>query len=395
MAARKRRRDRSQTPLGQEYARLASWQTADPLHDTFHASRTIRADDLAVWVASVGEARHPLLPPGTRPNPVVVGDSVLYSTFSPGSIVAFDWGTGAARWTCPLEYYGHPVTPGPPGSGLVYGGTCRELLAVEAGTGRVVWAFCPCGRKGETIYSSPAVDGDRLFVGDRRGHLHCLDAATGQPVWRVLTSRAANNDVNSSPVVSGGVVAVGTNARLAAGYEAATGRPVWRHRLDGPCTNVVAAGGGAAAFWTSGSAYLLSVASGAVLGRWRRRGHCVDHVCVAGDLTLAVTRRLWGRDGETWPVAELRAYRGATAVYGLTYPRWAMAAVRYEPGTGRVYEATSHGLGILDPRTGERVVVIGFAAGDDRPGQVGLPSVRDGRVYVAADDGRVLALEHP
>jgi hypothetical protein len=286
MARRKQTRDEARTPLGREYARLESLSTNDPLLDTFQAVRTFRADELTVWTASVGESKHPIGPQAARPNPVITGDLVLCSTFSPGSVVAFDRDGGAGCWSLRLAYYGHGVTLGPPGSGLVYCGTSQELLAVEAATGRVAWVFCPYGRKGETIYSS-AVAGGRLFLGDRHGHLHCLDAPTGRPVWRVLTSQAANNDVNSDPVVSGGVVVVGTNAGLAAGYDAASGRKVWRQRLDGPCTRAVPAGGAAALVWTSGSAYLLSVQDGAALGRWRRRNFTIDHACVAGDLTLA------------------------------------------------------------------------------------------------------------
>jgi outer membrane protein assembly factor BamB len=393
MAARKR--DERQTRLGREYARLESLSTDDPLLSTFKASRTVRADELALWTATVGDLKHPIGPPNARLNPVATAGLVLCSTFSPGSIVAFDRDTGAAHWSLRLAYYGHEITPGPAESGLVFGGTCQELLAIMVATGRVAWSFCPYGRTGETIYSRPAVAGGQLFVGDRRGYLHCLDAATGEPVWRVLTTRAANNDVNSDPVVGGGVVAVGTNAGLAAGYDAASGREVWRHRLGGPCTNVVPAGAGVAAFWTSGSASLLSLTDGKILRRWRRQNHVIEHVCIAEDLTLLVTRRVWGKDRMAWPVSVLRAYQGDSEVYALTYPRWAMTTMRYEPATGRVYEATSYGLGILDPRTGEREVVISFA-GDDGPyGRVHQPSVQDGRLYAAGEDGRVFAIEHP
>jgi outer membrane protein assembly factor BamB len=395
MAIRKRARDEKQSPLGKEYARLESLSTDDPLLYTFAARRTVRADELVVWTASVGDSKFPIGPPTGRPNPIVTADLVLCSTFSPGGIVAFNRSTGATRWSLRLAYFGDEITLGSPGSGLVYSGTSQELLAIEAASGRVVWSFCPYGRNVETIYSSPAVAGDHLFVGDRRGYLHCLAAATGEPVWQVLTSRAAKNQVNSDPVVFGGVVVVGTTARLAAAYDTATGREVWRHRLDGPCCKVVPARAGAALLCTNSSGYLLSVLDGTVLERWHRRNYGVDQACVADGLTLLVTRREWGKTRLPWPVAELRAYRNLDEVYASTYPRSAGPTIRYEPATGRVYEATSFGLGILNPRTGDRETVINFGDDDVPYGRVGQPTVLDGLLYTVGDDGRVFALEHP
>jgi hypothetical protein len=157
----------------------------------------------------------------------------------------------------------------------------------------------------------------------------------------------------------------------------------------------VPAGNCAALLWTSGSAYLLSVPDGTIISRWHRPKHAIDHACVAGDLTLLVTRRLWGKDRLQWPVAELRAYRGGDVVYVRAYPRWAGPTVRYESASGRVYEATSFGVGILDPRTGDREVAVNFARGGDPYSRVLQPSLMDGRLYAVGEDGRVFALEHP
>jgi hypothetical protein len=396
MAKMRTEREDPPTPLAREYARLNSISVDDPALDAFPANRTFRAHELALWSARVGRCRFPLGPDTVRPNPVVVGDLVLVSIFSPGAVVAFDRHTGQRRWRLRLPYYGQGLYH-PPGSSLVYGGTCQELLALRPDTGRVVWSFSPYGRQGETIYSSPTVAEGRLFLGDRRGFLHGLDAATGQPLWRVRTSRAAKDDVNSTPVVHGGVVAVGTNARLALGYETASGRPVWRRRLDGPCTRSVPAGGEAALLWTQGSAYVLRITDGALLGRWSRRNHQVTHACGAGELTLLVTARLWGPNRLPWPVSVLRAYRGAQEVYARPYPRWACVSLRYEPATGLVYEATSWGLGILDPTRGERLARLTDFGGTDPLGhcRVHLPSYAQGRLYVLSGGGRVVALRHP
>src|SRR4051794_9615815 len=99
MAARKRARDETETPLGREYARLESLSTDDPLLSTFQARRTIRADALGVGTASVGDSKPPIGPPTTRPTPFVTAALVLCSTFSPGGVIAFAGATGARRWS--------------------------------------------------------------------------------------------------------------------------------------------------------------------------------------------------------------------------------------------------------------------------------------------------------
>lgn len=396
MAKKRTEREEARTPLGREYARLNVLAIEGPALDALPATRTYRAEELTLWSASVGRSTVPLGPDTVRPNPIVVGDLVLTTTFSPGAVIAFDRETGDRRWRLRLPYYGQSLHH-PPGSSLVYGGTCQELLAIRPDTGRGVWTYSPYGREGETLYSSPTVAEGRLFIGDRRGLLHGLDAETGQTLWRVQTSRAANNDVNSTPVVHGGVVAVGTNARLALGYEAASGRPVWRRRLDGACTRSVAAGLDSALLWTQASAYLLRIPDGALLGRWGRRNHRVTHACRAGERTLLVTTRLWGPNRLSWPVSVLRAYSGEQEVYARPYPRWASTSLRYEPAIGLVYEATSQGLGILDPTRGERLArVTDFGGADPRePCRVHLPSYAQGQLYVLNGGGRVVALRHP
>src|SRR5262245_57198924 len=129
MSRQRKKRDEADTPLGREYARLNSLSTDAPALDAFPGARAFRPDALVVWTASVGATRFPLSPDAIRPNPVVVGDLVLCSTFSPGTVVAFDRKTGAQRWSLPLAYYGSSLYH-PSGSALVYGGTCQELLAV-------------------------------------------------------------------------------------------------------------------------------------------------------------------------------------------------------------------------------------------------------------------------
>lgn len=366
--------------------------------DTLHARRTIPARDLLVWSARAGKVEHALLPSCGQPNPVVVGDLVICSLFSPGRVVAIDRQTGKRRWALALRSLGGPHVYDAPGPGLVFGGTSQELLAIDPATGKVRWTFSPYGRKGETIYSSPTVAEGRLFVGDRRGYFHCLNAEDGEPIWRVHTSRAKNNDVNADPVVEGGVVAVATNAALALGYDAPTGRELWRHRLDGPSDGCRSGGGRTALIWTMRSVYLFSVPDGQLLRRWPFPNRYVRHACASGDLVLVVTKNVEGRHRHPGMATDLRAYRGADQLYLQNYPEATGPVLRYDPTTGKVYEATSYGLGILDPVTGNREVVIRFSTGDVADPDVEQthpPAVAAGVLFAINAKGRIFAIRHP
>ncbi len=60
--------------------------------------------------------------------------------------------------------------------------------------------------KGGASYSSPAVAGGLVYMGDWAHNVYCLDAATGAEKW-IYTTQA---HVNSSPAVANGIVYVGS-----------------------------------------------------------------------------------------------------------------------------------------------------------------------------------------
>jgi len=123
----------------------------------------------------------------------------------------------------------------------------------------------------------------------------------------------------------------------------------------------------------------------------------VDHGCIAGDITLLVTSCVWGPDRLPWPVSQLRAYRGEEELYTFSYPRSACASIRYETATGMVYEATSRGLGILEPGSGVRRAVVTNFGSDETvlPDRVNQPNFQCGRLYVLNGERRLFALRHP
>jgi outer membrane protein assembly factor BamB len=193
-------------------------------------------------------------------SPAVV-DGVVYIGSWDGYFYAIDADSGRLKWKLQLDCQPAviplpqvcgglpPATPDAsrfrtPGGivtssaavakGRVYFGGGRTLYSVAADDGRVIWKHIICGNPDDKdcandqndpaqILSSPAVSGDRIFIGlstggvafdiPYRGGFLALDMNTGEQVWRFEvdpadTSTAANNGQNrgcgnvwSSPAV--------------------------------------------------------------------------------------------------------------------------------------------------------------------------------------------------
>jgi outer membrane protein assembly factor BamB len=102
-------------------------------------------------------------------------------------------------------------------------------------SGRVRWTFTDPEARAADFSSSPAVVGDRLYVGcaqasifDSSGMVYCLDAATGKRIWQFQTEK----EVFSSPAVVGGRVYIGEglhtdmNCKIYC-LDAGTGKLIW------------------------------------------------------------------------------------------------------------------------------------------------------------------------
>src|SRR5262249_50503134 len=167
---------------------------------------------------------------------------------------------------------------------------------------------------------------------------------------------------------------------------------LWFQHLDGPCVHCRPGGARTALLWIQRSAYLFSVPDGQLHHRWTApQGSQYHSACVAGELVLFVT------DHHPEPFFQLQTFRGGTELYRQRYPQFIGPVLRYEPTTGRVYEAT-YGLGILEPQSGTREALIRLPRDDREPlsaEEIHPPFVDAGVVYVINGLGRVFALRHP
>jgi outer membrane protein assembly factor BamB len=76
-----------------------------------------------------------------------------------------------------------------------------NVYCLNASTGEKVWNYT---MKGGASYSSPALTGGLLYMGDWANNVYCLDALTGTEKWVYTTQ----NHVNSSPAIADGIVYV-------------------------------------------------------------------------------------------------------------------------------------------------------------------------------------------
>ena len=147
----------------------------------------------------------------------VAGGSVFESDFS--DVRSLDAATGQVQWSVAMEPVTYPVAAG----GLVYVVHDGSLVALDAGSGAVVWTSAYLGLND----ASPAVAYGMVFVSNDAG-LCAFDAATGTPVW----SHATMSMTFAAPVVANGVVYAVVGPRLYV-FDASTGKRFFETALGG------------------------------------------------------------------------------------------------------------------------------------------------------------------
>lgn len=113
---------------------------------------------------------------------------------------------------------GGPVTGTPAvADGVVYIGSYDgRLYAIDARSGQQRWRYATGAKAFERdmkvplgISGSAAVAGDLVIVGDADAVIHAIDRQTGEVVWRTSVETAPNGSIWSSPVVWEDTVFVG------------------------------------------------------------------------------------------------------------------------------------------------------------------------------------------
>ncbi len=359
--------------------------------------------DLTVWKTKLPDVQFAVLPAyNNRPNPLATPDRLYASVFAPGAICALEPDRGKLIWRRELpKYAGASVELH---EGKLLAKTENTLFALNPDSGENLWAFCPYGSDGESIYSCPSAHENRIYIGDRTGCLHCLDAESGKTIWKRRTKRGRNGDVNSTPVLMHGLVIVSNNAKTALAYDALSGKLEWKQKLDGPSSfgplahqdSVLA---------VSNSLYLLNSRTGKVRRRFSWSGLRPKE---ADSTPQGIVLTFWpALSGNKLSMEDADAEKGKAleaasrlmifiAKSGLQRTKQLVASgvsFRYAPATRLVYLSGYHAIDVLRPATGTLFCRLNIA--DDTGGGIAAVDVKDEKIYALTGDGSVYALRHP
>lgn len=98
-----------------------------------------------------------------------------------------------------------------------------SLLCLDLVTGGRLWAFAADEHASEEgfLYRSPAVAGDRVFVGDMEGRVHALSVESGRVLW----TRSLGSTISTGILAIGDELVVGDDSGAVHRLERATGSP--------------------------------------------------------------------------------------------------------------------------------------------------------------------------
>ncbi len=123
-------------------------------------------------------------------------------------------------------------------SGIMYVTAANECIALDAGTGRMIWQFKRPRTTGVTAGSANrgvGVAGDRLFFETDNAHVLALNRFTGDVLWEaVLDDWKKNYAASSAPLPAGDLLIAGVTGGehgangFVAALDQATGKEAWR-----------------------------------------------------------------------------------------------------------------------------------------------------------------------
>ena len=262
--------------------------------------------------------------------------------------------------------------------------------------GQVAWTY----QTGGATESSPAVVGDKVYIGSRDGHLYCLDKYTGAFVW----SYSTGSIVQSSPAVDSGIVYFLSDNGTFYALDANTGLLVWSQNIGNGSwdwSSPVVHGGNVFVASSTGTLYSLNAATGAVNWSTAIGGTPDSPIAVVNGLVYSGTHNFTNSNSTLVAVDE---NTGAIV--------WTYDYYLYHGGvTGMV---NSNGAAVVDgdndgqldtyfgvynwSGTSNQAVSLNAAMGTENWTQningnsTSTPAVHAGKIFIGSDDGKLYAL---
>jgi outer membrane protein assembly factor BamB len=225
-------------------------------------------------------------------SPLVQGETLYFFTRYTGQgsragAWALNRRTGAARWFRPLGRSGATKIGSSPAykSGRLFAATYDGMVyALRASDGKVLWSRYIGGQ----FYSTPAVSGSRLFIGNKsNGRMYCLSATSGRLLW--ATGRLGPS-VHASPAVYSGRIFIGAGKHFYA-LRASNGRVAWQHSTTGRIYGSASVLRGVVYYSIAGHTYARTTSSGrlvwkASVGRYSPVTATRDLIVICGRKTI-------------------------------------------------------------------------------------------------------------
>lgn len=97
------------------------------------------------------------------------------------------------------------------------------LVCADAQTGEILWS-CPAD---DAVFSSPAVDAERVYFGARDGRCYCVDRRNGRKLWQQELGSA----IVTQPALLAGRLYIAASGGQMCCLEASSGQPLWTFDL--------------------------------------------------------------------------------------------------------------------------------------------------------------------
>ena len=281
---------------------------------------------------------------------------------------------------------------------------------------------------GVGIYCSPAVEKDKVFVGDDLGCLTAYALKNGKKLW----SFASGKRIVGTPAVSEGIVVFGSADRNIYGLNAADGSLRWKVEAAEPVLGAVTIHEGIAYVGASDKTFrAIDIQTGKVVWSYEQvKGYIetkplvVDDKVIfsAWDNTLYALEKTTGKEVWKWTGGLTRMHFSPAAVWPVASngkvfiadPQRAMTAVNLQNGetVWRTFRSqVRETIGVSED--GERVFsktmndsIVCYSTLTDTPEQVwasnvgfgyehapSMPQEKDGVVYGSTKEGLLFALE--
>lgn len=184
----------------------------------------------------------------------VVGNGVIYFLSRDGIFHALDQSTGKRLWHfatagevrfAAVGGYGvsaaeggvpdpwdfHLSSPVIKQGKVFFGSSDKNLYALDAVSGKLVWAFTA----DNMIHSTPAIHNGRLFFGTWGSKIYALDVATGAALWHVQAGIDPNyvmQGITASPALDDQHLYVGARDGYVYALRQTDGSTLWRYAAE-------------------------------------------------------------------------------------------------------------------------------------------------------------------